>query len=133
MDLFANRFNVRSAFVRVKTLARILDIGQPTIYSAMRAGSFFLPHRMLGSAPAVKLEDLVDWYCDDTKVKTNLSGGDERAPAREAIAKGLADGAAASANMLAHPHPHPHPQTDDRKARRKAIIDEAMAQLARKR
>jgi len=41
MDLFVNRFNARSAFVRVKILARILDIGQPTIYSATRGASMF--------------------------------------------------------------------------------------------
>jgi hypothetical protein len=121
MDLFANRFNVRSAFVRVKTLARILDIGQPTIYSAMRSGSFFLPHRMLGSAPAVKLEDLAEWYCDDAKAKTNPSEGSEHVRAREAVARNLAADAPAQ------------PRMEDRKARRKAIIDEAMAQLARKR
>lgn len=125
MDLFANRFNVRSAFVRVKILARILDIGQPTIYSAMRSGSFFLPHRMLGTAPAVKLEDLADWYCDDSMEKTNPSAQCEHARAREAVARNLVDG-------LGAPDAPPQSHADDRRARRKAIIDEAMAQLARR-
>ena len=63
MDFFAARFGIRSAFIRVKTLSRVLGIGEGTIYSAIRAGTFFIPHRMLGIAPAVKLEDLADWYC----------------------------------------------------------------------
>ena len=58
----ARRYRIESAFVRVAQLSKILGIAAPTIYTAMREGRFFLPHRMLCSMPAVRLDDLAEWY-----------------------------------------------------------------------
>ena len=59
----AERFGIESAFVRVATLAKILGLSSAAVYTAMREGRFFIPHRMLNSAPVVKLDDLARWYC----------------------------------------------------------------------
>lgn len=60
-ERLAVRYGIHSEFVRVPTLARILGLAAPTIYEAMRDGRFFMPHRLLGSAPAVRLDDLAEW------------------------------------------------------------------------
>jgi predicted DNA-binding transcriptional regulator AlpA len=62
--MLASDYSITSAFLRVAVLAKVLGISQPTIYAAIRRGSFFLPFRMLGSMPVVKFDDLVDWYCE---------------------------------------------------------------------
>lgn len=61
-DTLARRYGIGSMFVRVAQLSNILGIAAPTIYSAMREGRFFLPHRMLCSMPVVRLDDLAEWY-----------------------------------------------------------------------
>lgn len=61
-DHLALRYGIGAAFVRVSQLSKILGISAPTIYAAMREGRFFLPHRMLCSMPAVRLDDLAEWY-----------------------------------------------------------------------
>lgn len=61
-EALARRYGIESAFVRVAQLAKILGISTPTIYAAMREGRFFLPHRMLCSMPAVRMDDLAEWY-----------------------------------------------------------------------
>ena len=63
--MLMDQFGIDSAFVRVPTLARVLNLAPAGIYAAIRANRFFIPHRMLFSAPAVKLDDLVEWYCED--------------------------------------------------------------------
>ncbi|WP_244827113.1 AlpA family transcriptional regulator [Caballeronia sp. TF1N1] len=67
-QMLASDFGITSAFVRVAVLARVLGISQPTIYAAIRRGSFFLPVRALGSMPVVKFDDLVDWYCQPSRI-----------------------------------------------------------------
>lgn len=63
--MLMDQFGIDSAFVRVPTLARVLNLAPAGIYAAIRANRFFIPHRMLFSEPAVKLDDLVEWYCED--------------------------------------------------------------------
>jgi len=63
--MLMDQFGIDSAFVRVPTLARVLNLAPAGIYAAIRENRFFIPHRMLFSAPAVKLDDLVEWYCAD--------------------------------------------------------------------
>lgn len=58
-------FGLTSAFVRVPDLARVLGLAECTIYAAMRNHRFFMPHRVMLTSPAVKLDDLVEWYCSD--------------------------------------------------------------------
>ncbi|CAE6760988.1 hypothetical protein G2912_14010 [Paraburkholderia aspalathi] len=59
----AEKYKIDSAFVRVSVLSRILGLAAPTIYAAMKAGRFPIPHRKVGSTPLVKLDDLARWYC----------------------------------------------------------------------
>ncbi|MES2242122.1 MAG: hypothetical protein V4639_04540 [Pseudomonadota bacterium] len=61
----ADQFDIDNAFVKVSKLSKILGLAPATIYGSMRKGTFFIPHRMLGSTPAVRFDDLVDWYCSD--------------------------------------------------------------------
>ncbi len=74
------QFGIESAFVKVSTLSKVLGLAPATIYASIRRGTFFIPHRMLGSAPAVKFEDLVAWYCADA-IK---EAGESRSAARGA-------------------------------------------------
>jgi hypothetical protein len=68
-ELLRTDHGVKSMFVRVQPLSRILGIPAATIYGAMREGRFFLPHRLIFSAPVVKFEDLVDWCCQPMDFK----------------------------------------------------------------
>lgn len=61
--MLAAKHGITADFVRVGTLARIMGMAPATIYTAMRQGRFCIPHRMVGAAPLVKLDDLVEWYC----------------------------------------------------------------------
>jgi len=56
-------FDISSSFVRVPALAKILGVTPSTIYAAMRERRFFLPHRVVCTSPAVKLDDLAEWFC----------------------------------------------------------------------
>lgn len=56
-------FDISSSFVRVPALAKILGVTPSTIYAAMREKRFFLPHRVVCTSPAVKLDDLAEWFC----------------------------------------------------------------------
>lgn len=77
----AERFAIDSAFVRVSTLARILGLAAPTIYAAMKAGRFPIPHRKVGTTPLVRLEDLARWYCEqDTPQPQNAVAPSPNAP-----------------------------------------------------
>lgn len=60
-------YGIESAFVRVPALAKVLGLAESTIYALMRSDRFFLPHRLLGTVPAVRLEDLVAWYCEESE------------------------------------------------------------------
>nr|WP_315392242.1 hypothetical protein [uncultured Duganella sp.] len=61
--MLAAKHGITADFVRVGTLAKIMGMAPATIYTAMRQGRFCIRHRMVGAAPLVKLDDLVDWYC----------------------------------------------------------------------
>ncbi|WP_186073854.1 helix-turn-helix transcriptional regulator [Burkholderia gladioli] len=102
-ESLARRYKIESAFVRVAQLSKILGIATPTIYSAMREGRFFLPHRMLCSMPAVRLDDLAEWYsrqerpspkvrrqADEENPATNEQARTESEAREEIIARVLA-------------------------------------------
>ena len=58
----AREHGIDTPFVRVGALAKTLGLSPATIYGAIRQNRFFLPHRMLCSSPAVKLDDLARWW-----------------------------------------------------------------------
>ncbi|MDP9154668.1 MAG: hypothetical protein M3O74_10500 [Pseudomonadota bacterium] len=84
-ELLRTDHGVKSMFVRVQSLSRILGIPAATIYGAMREGRFFLPHRLIFSAPVVKFEDLVDWCCQPTEFK-RPEAKDERLASPQVLA-----------------------------------------------
>lgn len=59
---YVGRFKLTSAFLGVSQLSDILGIAPSTIYSLIRAGRFFLPHRMMNASPRVWIDDLVAWH-----------------------------------------------------------------------
>ena len=66
----ARRYAISGEFVGVPTLARILGMGQATIYEHMRMGKFFLPHRKMNKTPRVPLDALVVWQCGPQPMRT---------------------------------------------------------------
>ena len=61
--MLINEFRIESAFIDVPKLSRVLGIAPSTIYSYIRNGDFFIPHRLLHGKAVVSLDDLVEWYC----------------------------------------------------------------------
>lgn len=56
-------FHIEAAFVGVPKLARILGLAPSTIYAHVRAGVFFIPHRMMNTTTMFLVDDVVDWIC----------------------------------------------------------------------
>lgn len=83
--MLSKQFNIESAFVRVPVLAKVLNLSPAGIYAAMRADRFFIPHRMMFSAPAVKFEDLIDWYCGREQQWAKSDGDASPSPARQPV------------------------------------------------
>ena len=101
-ETLARLYGIGSMFVRVAQLSKILGLAAPTIYSAMREGRFFLPHRMLCSIPAVRLDDLAEWYSRNEPPSPKVRRQTEERPAplsresrEQIIARALAKAKAA--------------------------------------
>lgn len=62
----AARLGITSPFLRVGEIAKILSLSANAARDQMREGRFPIPHRRLGKVLIVKLDDFLDWYCDDT-------------------------------------------------------------------
>jgi hypothetical protein len=62
-NYLASRFEIKSEFLRVALLSRILGINTGTIYAQMANRSFPMSHFRLGQAIVVKFDDFLDWYC----------------------------------------------------------------------
>lgn len=58
-------FHVEAAFVGVPKLGRILGLAPSTIYGHVRAGVFFIPHRMMNTTTVFLFDDVVDWICEE--------------------------------------------------------------------
>ena len=59
---YAKEFKLTSAFLGVSQLAVILNMAPSTIYTMMRAETFFITHRMMGASIKVWIDDLVAWH-----------------------------------------------------------------------
>lgn len=57
------QFGIKSAFVRVADLSKMLGIPSNTIHALIRQHRFPIPHRQVGSVVLVKFDDYVAWYC----------------------------------------------------------------------
>lgn len=60
-------FGLEAAFVGVPKLARILGCSPTTIWSYIRQGKFFMPHRLVCGSPVVSVCDLAAWYCSTSE------------------------------------------------------------------
>jgi len=87
---YVGRFKLTSAFLGVSQLANILGMAPSTIYSLIRAGRFFLPHRMMNASPRVWIDDLVAWHLSGEGPAAAL--GREPSKPREAPANPDAEG-----------------------------------------
>jgi hypothetical protein len=119
-DSLRNEHGVKSMFVRVQPLSRILGIPAATIYGAIREGRFFLPHRMIFSAPVVKFDDLVEWCCQPVAFKraNNPEAAVAPAPILSATGERLDVSQSSATKALARDF-------------REAIVAEALAEMKR--
>ncbi len=76
----AAQYEIDSAFVRVSMLSKIIGLSAPTIYAAMKAGRFPIPHRKVGTTPLVKLDDLAAWYCSQQQTSALKTTQHEEVP-----------------------------------------------------
>lgn len=110
--MLMDQFGIDSAFVRVPILARVLNLAPAGIYAAIRANRFFIPHRMMFSAPAVKLDDLVEWYCADETSDQS---------ARKRLSQGALQCSDAESFAVLAPNENASSGVDDREAPEKSI------------
>lgn len=68
LDMFIERFGVDAPLVSVPKLARLLGKSKSWIYGQIKAGSFFLPWRMVCGAPLIPVDALIDWYLGEVPV-----------------------------------------------------------------
>jgi hypothetical protein len=48
--------------VSVPKLAKVIGMSRQWVYGQIKAGAFFLPLRMVGGAPLIPVDALIDWY-----------------------------------------------------------------------
>ena len=60
--MLKEKFGIVGPFVKVMQLSAVLGVDASTIYRAMRAGRFMIPHTMIMASPVVKLDDFVAWF-----------------------------------------------------------------------
>ena len=62
LDMLMSRFGIDAALVSAPQLAKALGRSKSTIYAKVKAGTFFIPHRMLGDSPMFTIDAVVTWY-----------------------------------------------------------------------
>ena len=67
-EMLKEKFGIEGPFVKVMQLSAVLGVDSSTIYRAIRAGRFMIPHHLILSSPVVKLDDFVAWYDKGTTV-----------------------------------------------------------------
>ncbi len=80
-EALSRRHGLRSEFVGVGKLSKILGIAPATIYGHMRTGRFFLPYRLFNVSPMVSLDDLARWYGSEAGVVPAFGAKPARKPA----------------------------------------------------
>lgn len=64
LDMLMSRFGIDAALVSVPQLAKVLGMSKSTIYAGVKAGTFFIRHRLIGASPVFTIDDVVTWYMD---------------------------------------------------------------------
>lgn len=62
LDMLMSRFGLDAALVSVPQLGKVLGMSKSTIYASIKAGTFFMPHRLVGASPVFTIDDVVTWY-----------------------------------------------------------------------
>lgn len=65
LEMFMEKFGVDAAMVSVPKLSKIIGVSPSWIYQSVKAGSFFIEHRMVGDSPKFPIDALIDWYRGD--------------------------------------------------------------------
>lgn len=65
LEMFMEKFGVDAAMVSVPKLSKIIGVSRSWIYESVKAGSFFIEHRMVGASPMFPVDAVIDWYRGD--------------------------------------------------------------------
>lgn len=64
-DSLCQRFGLAGEFVRAGQIAVILGVGARTVRAMARDSACPIAHRRFGRSLLFKLDDFVDWYCEE--------------------------------------------------------------------
>ncbi len=62
LEMFMDKFGIDAPLVSVPKLAKVIGMSRQWVYGQIKAGTFFLPLRMVGGAPLIPVDALIDWY-----------------------------------------------------------------------
>lgn len=65
-QLLLTRHGIDTAMISIPKVARVLGYAPATLYGYIKAGSFFLPYRVVQGSPMVAADDFLDW-CSSRK------------------------------------------------------------------
>lgn len=60
-QLLLTRHGIDTAMISIPKVARVLGYAPATLYGYIKAGSFFLPYRIVQGSPMVAADDFLDW------------------------------------------------------------------------
>lgn len=60
-QLLLTRHGIDTAMISIPKVARVLGYAPATLYGYIKAGSFFLPYRVVNGSPMVAADDFLDW------------------------------------------------------------------------
>ena len=60
-QLLLTRHGIDTAMISIPKVARVLGYAPATLYGYIKAGSFFLPYRIVQGSPMVAADDFRDW------------------------------------------------------------------------
>lgn len=60
-QLLLTRHGIDTAMISIPKVARVLGYAPATLYGYIKAGSFFLPYRVVQGSPMVAADDFLDW------------------------------------------------------------------------
>lgn len=60
-QLLLTRHGIDTAMISIPRVARVLGYAPATLYGYIKAGSFFLPYRVVQGSPMVAADDFLDW------------------------------------------------------------------------
>ncbi len=60
-QVLLTRHGIDTAMISIPKVARVLGYAPATLYGYIKAGSFFLPYRVVHGSPMVAADDFLDW------------------------------------------------------------------------